>query len=233
MKVLGIETATTVCAAAVASDGTIAAESWLDHRNVHAEKLLGLIDTVLLQSKRSLSALDGIAVSIGPGSFTGLRIGLSVAKGLVYATGTPLLAVPTLQALAQKAVDAGAVPTSGCVLPMLDARRDEVYCQLFSVNNNDIAPIWDERDVTLADLLRELGDRDVTVTGDAHQKLSRELGTRSPARTSRIRFVDAAVARCSAGTVALLGERLLQQGRVEDPAALEPRYIKEFFFKAR
>jgi tRNA threonylcarbamoyladenosine biosynthesis protein TsaB len=78
--ILGIETATAVCAAAVAGGGHVFAESSLEEKYIHAERLMSMVDEVLRESGRSLAALDAIAVSIGPGSFTGLRIGLSVAK---------------------------------------------------------------------------------------------------------------------------------------------------------
>src|SRR5512142_395937 len=132
MMLLGIETATTVCAAAVVRDGELLAEELVDERNVHAERLMGMIDAAFRRSGTTLEQMAGLAVSIGPGSFTGLRIGLSVAKGLVYASGKPLLPVPTLQALAQKAAGApGTADGEESILPVLDARRGDVYCALY------------------------------------------------------------------------------------------------------
>jgi len=228
VKVLGIETATEVCAAAIVRDGRVIAEASLDKKNVHAEKLLVLIHTVLEETTTAMDGIDGIAVSIGPGSFTGLRIGLSVAKGLAYATSKPIVAVPTLVALAQRTLDAGKVEPGGFVLAALDARRDEVYCQLFNVTGAGLTSVWDARDMTTTELIGEIDSRDVLLTGDGSMKILSHAGS-----LRRLRFVGEELSRCSAGNVALLGHRLLGEGRTEDPSTLEPRYIKDFFLNAR
>ena len=228
MKVLGIETATEVCAAAIVSDGHVVAESSVAKKNTHAEKLLVLISTVLEEAAATIDGIDGIAVSIGPGSFTGLRIGLSVAKGLAYAASKPLVAVPTLVALAQRALDAGKVEPGGFVLAALDARRDEVYCQLFGVTGTGLTPVWDARDMTTAELIGEIDTRDVLLTGDGSMKILSHAGA-----SHRLTFVGEELSRCGAGSVALLGHTLLGEGRTEDPSTLEPRYIKDFFLKTR
>ncbi len=228
MKVLGIETATEVCAAAIARDGRVIAEVSVDKKNVHAERLLALISTVLEETATTVDGIDGIAVSIGPGSFTGLRIGLSVAKGLAYASSKPLVAVPTLEALAYRAFHAGKVETGGSVLAALDARRDEVYCQLFSVAGTDLTPVWDARDLTTTELISEIDTRDVILTGGGSMKILLHAGP-----SHRMAFAGEELSRCSAGSVALLGHRLLGEGRTEDPSTLEPRYIKDFFLKTR
>src|SRR5712692_6734191 len=100
MIVLGIETATAVCGAAIVEDAGVRAEASIEAEHIHSEKLISLIDEALNRATIPFSSIDSVAVSIGPGSFTGLRIGLSVAKGLVYAGGKSLAAVSTLEALA-------------------------------------------------------------------------------------------------------------------------------------
>ncbi len=232
MTVLGVETATAVCAAAVAVDGAVVAERSLEQHAVHAEKLLTLVDGVLRDAGISATNADGIAVSIGPGSFTGLRIGLSVAKGLAYATGRPLLAVPTLEALAWRAAEAGMAPGFETILAVLDARRDEVYCQLFGTGEGRPSPIGDARACTLPELAGDLRDRQVVLTGDAREKVFAFLRA-VPEFAGRVRLTPHEFARCSAGTVARLGSVLLEEGSAEEPGALEPRYIKEFFLRAR
>ena len=224
MKVLGIETATTVCAAAIVSDGTVLHEVSVDQKYVHAERLMGMVGDVLARSQSTLAGVHGIAVSIGPGSFTGLRIGLSVAKGLAYASDRLLIGVPTLEALAHRVIDARTMDFDGLILSALESRRDEVYCQLFRVAGPTLEPVWDERDLTFATLVYELGERSVTITGDACRKL-RDMLPASP----RHRYVEPGVAICSAASIALIGERLFGEGKADDAATLEPRYIKEFF----
>jgi len=226
MTVLGIETATTICAAAIAREGKILAEATLDEEYVHAEKLLTLVESVLRRSGCRLQELDGVAVSIGPGSFTGLRIGLSVAKGLVYATGISLVAVPTLQALAQRVVDGHALIGTEQILAALDARRDEVYCQFFAVEGPRAVPLRDAQDVSVSEMTGEISGTPLVVTGDGAKKLAQILGP-----GTSVRFIPQDLAECRAGAVALIGEELLAAGKTEDPATLEPRYIKEFFFR--
>jgi tRNA threonylcarbamoyladenosine biosynthesis protein TsaB len=218
--VLGIESSTSVCGAAVYEDDLLLALEEVDEKRVHAERLLPLIDQALRRSGRPLAALDAVAVSIGPGSFTGLRIGLSVAKGLVLPRGIPLVAVPTLEALAWRTVRARQF--RGLVLAALEARRDEVYCQLFEASGSEIRQVWEPRDLTVDRLRGELGDSEALITGDGRAKVLRGM-------SARLKEADPSVAACSAAEVARLGVTLARAGKTEDPALLEPRYIKEFF----
>lgn len=221
MKILGIETAALVCGAAVVVNGKIISEEQTSEKKVHAENIMRLIDASLSKSGVPLKDLDAIAVSIGPGSFTGLRIGLSVAKGLVYATNKPLVSVPTLDALARRAVDAGVVRTP-YILSALDARRDEVFCRLFRVDGNRIAAEWPARDLTLHALFVELCDWRVSVTGDAIPKIQ------AFDQMKKLEYVPNEIAMCSAATVAIIGEELALNGNFVDPVKAEPAYVKEF-----
>ena len=172
-------------------------------------------------------------MSIGPGSFTGLRIGLSVAKGLAYAAEKPLVAVPTLRAIAERAAreSVGEIPNT--ILPLLDARKDEVYCQLFERQGSAVRPAWEERDMTLAALADLVAQTNVLITGEAAPRL-RAIVTmgRRPGRPSAV-FAPPEIARCSAAVVAMIGEQMLAEGKSADPRDLEPRYIKEFFLKTQ
>jgi len=226
MTVLGIETATSVCGAAIWESGSLAALEEVNEERVHAERLLPLIDAALRTSGRTVASLTAIAVSIGPGSFTGLRIGLSIAKGLVLATGIPLVAVPTLEALASRSVKAR--KTEGLVLAAIDARRDEVYCQLFEAVGEEVTPLGEPRDLAVDRLVDELGSERVLITGDGRAKVMAGAAGGSV----RLEEADAATALCSAADVARLGEHLARAGKTEDPAQLEPRYIKEFFLNS-
>ncbi len=228
MSVLAIETATTVCAAAVVSGGRILAEASLREKYVHAEKLMTLIDGVLRQAAITLGQLDGIAVSIGPGSFTGLRIGLSVAKGLAFASGKPLVAVSTLQALAQRAIDEGLVEEYVSILAALDARRNEVYCQWFKDIAGDANAVSVECDMQVDRVFDACPTERVVMTGDALPKLQNAVSQKPMIHWST---VPDNVAECSAGSVGRIGEALLDRGESADVRTLEPRYIKEFFFR--
>lgn len=231
--ILGIETATAVCAAAVAGGGHVFAESSLEEKYIHAERLMSMVDEVLRGSGRSLAALDAIAVSIGPGSFTGLRIGLSVAKGLAYAAQKPLIAVPTLRAIAERAARECGDSAPPAILPLLDARKDEVYCQLFERHGSTVRPVEEEHDVRLAVLAGQLSQREVLITGEAAPRLREFMKAAAGRSRPEAVFADPDTARCSAAVVALIGERMLGEGNIADPRDLEPRYIKEFFLKTK
>jgi tRNA threonylcarbamoyladenosine biosynthesis protein TsaB len=228
MTLLGIETATSVCGAAVWRDGSLAALEEIDRQRVHAERLLPLIDAALRGAGTTARMLGAIAVSIGPGSFTGLRIGLSIAKGLSLATGVPLVAVPTLEALASRSARAGGA--TGPVLAALDARRDEVYFQIFHAAGGVVAPVGEPRDLPAGRLVEELGDRRVLITGDGRFKVMQA----AVAAGAPVRFAEPAPADavCSAAEIARRGEARAGAGSYEDPAQLEPRYIKEFFLNS-
>jgi tRNA threonylcarbamoyladenosine biosynthesis protein TsaB len=220
--VLGIETATAVCGTAVVKDGTLRGEAHVSEKHMHAERIMQLIDDTLRTSGIAIRHVDALAVSIGPGSFTGLRIGLSVAKGFAFALEKPIVAVPTLRALAQRAADAQAVSTL-FILPAIDARRDEVYCQMFRREGDGLWAEGEEREYRVGALVEQYGEREITVTGDAVQKV------KTVAHRGCWRFIENELAHCSAATVARLGSQMLLRGDVADPTLLEPTYLKEFF----
>ena len=122
MKVLGIESASMVASAAIVEDGNLIAEYTVNHKKTHSQTLLPMIDEIVRMTETNLSELDGIAVSAGPGSFTGLRIGSATAKGLGLALGKPLLHISTLEAMAWQLWGC-----DGLVCPIMDARRGQVY----------------------------------------------------------------------------------------------------------
>ena len=135
--ILNIETATTNCSVSIAHEGLVVAFKEIAELNYsHAEQLHVFIQEVLLEAAISLSDIKAIAVSKGPGSYTGLRIGVSAAKGLCYALNIPLIAIPTLKSLSlQCQPKAGEV-----VLPMLDARRMEVYISAYDHKGEELHP---------------------------------------------------------------------------------------------
>jgi tRNA threonylcarbamoyladenosine biosynthesis protein TsaB len=203
------------------------ADAWVESRNVHAERVMSLIDEALRTAETGLDAVDAIAVSTGPGSFTGLRIGVSVAKGLAYAAGKPLVGVPTLTAIAERAARESGRPVPEIIIPLLDARRGEVYYQMFRYENGAAVPLAGPQTGHVTEVQALLAGRSVLITGEAAEK-----GV-APGRTGGgAVLVGQALARCSAGMVALLGETMFRAGLTVDPAALEPRYIKEFFLRA-
>ena len=126
MKILGIESASLTASAAIWEDDMLTAEYTVNHKKTHSQTLLPMIDEIVRRTETDLKTLDAIAVSGGPGSFTGLRIGSATAKGLGQALDKPLIHVPTLDAMAYEHFG-----TDRLICPMLDARREQVYCGLY------------------------------------------------------------------------------------------------------
>src|SRR5471030_3002862 len=139
MTILQIETATTVCSVAFAKDGHVLGFKQIDERNIHSEIITLFIDELVTSAAIQYSDIDAVAVSSGPGSYTGLRIGVSTAKGLCFALEKPLIAIETLEAMASGA--ATRQNHAGTLLcPMIDARRMEVYTAVFKTDGSRVRP---------------------------------------------------------------------------------------------
>jgi len=140
-QILHIETATQLCSVALSVDGRLIALRESAEKNAHSRVLTTFIDEIFRDNQQEISTIDAVSVSMGPGSYTGLRIGVSTAKGLCYALGKPLISVSTLQAMAwgmRTFLNEGGEPPSGKILycPMIDARRMEVFTAFFDPDNN-------------------------------------------------------------------------------------------------
>ena len=163
--ILCIETTTTNCSVALSIDGIVVSlKEENDKKYSHAEKLHLFIEEVLVKSEITKDKLDAIAVSKGPGSYTGLRIGVSAAKGLCFALEIPLISIPTLEALAYQVKN-----TDGIIVPMLDARRLEVYSAVFSKDKIQIratrAEVLDDHSFT-----NYLNDHTIYLIGNGVEK---------------------------------------------------------------
>ncbi|MGE4569182.1 MAG: tRNA (adenosine(37)-N6)-threonylcarbamoyltransferase complex dimerization subunit type 1 TsaB [Bacteroidales bacterium] len=216
--ILNLETATETCSVALARNGvTLLLKESAAGRN-HASDLTLFISQILDETALGVSDLDGVAVSMGPGSYTGLRIGVSVAKGLCYGANIPLLAISTLQAMVS------GLPTSDRAdvdffVPMLDARRMEVYTALFDASATALEPV-SARIITQDSFKEWLEKGVVSFFGDGSSKC-REYITHPNAR-----FVDNF--RNSARYMALLSEAAFARNEFRDIAYFEPFYLKDF-----
>ena len=160
MRILGLDTSISVASVAISEDGRLVAEEFYPRKasaegsgvqSNHAEIILPLVDSVLRRAGIGLSDVAGIAVSIGPGSFTGVRIGLSTVKGLAYGTGMPAVGISTLEAMA--ACVAG---FEGRVCPILDARKGEVYAAIFRIHGNQLERLTQDALMPFMSFLEEL-----------------------------------------------------------------------------
>ena len=218
---LHIETATDVCSVALSRGEEIIGLKEEAGGNNHAKNLLPFVDEVLKQGSCKIANLNGVAVSIGPGSYTGLRIGVSTAKGIAYTAGIPVMAVSTLESIAQgaKALWSGTSTETVQIVPMIDARRMEVFTTCFTYNMQPLeevsAKIIDEN--TFAELLSE---QKILFCGNGMPKC-RELLSSSPNAC----FIDAPVSAKNMLPTAL---RKWQNNDFENVAYFEPFYLKEY-----
>lgn len=220
MKVLGIESSSLVASVGLVTDGILTAEYTVNYKKTHSQTLLPMLDELCRLVELEMESLDGIAVSAGPGSFTGLRIGSATAKGLGLALNKPLISVPTIDALAYN--------LWGCshlVCPMMDARRSQVYTGLYYVEDN--LAVQKESCAmnvhALAQILNERGEK-VIFLGDGvpvyREELIRELSVPyafAPAHSSRQR----------GASVAALGTLYLEEGKWETAAEHRPEYLRK------
>jgi len=217
MIILGIETSTMQGGVALLSEEGLIAESFLSVEATHSERLLPAVDRILAEAKLGLGELHGFAVAIGPGSFTGLRIGLSTAKSLSLATGKPLVGLPTLEAIAF-----GLPFCRWQICPLLDARKKEVYCALFRFQDETLLRIMEDSALTVEALVEKITEPTVFL-GDG-LKTYGEVLTRCLGKLAL--FPPLARRFGSAAAVAELGLRRLLRGERDEAGSLVPRYIR-------
>lgn len=226
MKILAIETSTMLGGVAVIDGATgLVAEVRLNVKSTHSERLMTEVDHILTQSAIRMADIDVFAISIGPGSFTGLRIGLSTVKGFSFATGKPIVAVPTLEALAWT------FPFCRYpICPMFDARKKEVYAAMFLWEGEGFVKVIDEVSLNVDRLLEKIGGEDrirsngrVLFTGEGvflyREKIVQFMGARAI-------FPPAEKTTPSPANVAALGLRRAEKGEFSDPLMLSPFYIR-------
>ena len=212
--ILNIETATKNCSVSLAKDGkTIVCKEIAEQNFSHAEKLHVFIEELLAENQLQFSDLSAIAVSQGPGSYTGLRIGVSSAKGFCYALNIPMIAIDTLQLLAKQIHI-----EEGIIIPMIDARRMEVFTAFYDKNHNQIrntqAEIIDETSY------QEISDK-IHLVGDGTEKFKNTL-------TDDKFIFHSDVVFPSANEMSQLSYDKYQKSDFVDVAYFEPYYLKDF-----
>ncbi len=214
--ILCIETSTTNCSVSLTKgDEVIAFKEDYDTKYSHAERLHNFIDNVIKEGGISFKDLSAISVSKGPGSYTGLRIGVSAAKGLCYALDIPLISIPTLHALSMQVTSAN----KGVIVPMIDARRMEVYSAVFSGTYDQIRDTKAEI-LTEASFLSYLQRGNVYFIGNGVEKFS------SICNSDNAVFIQNKLP--SAKEMAILSYTKFLEKDFEDVSYFEPYYLKDF-----
>ena len=218
-KILGIESASLTASVAIVDGDMLLAEYTVNYKKTHSQTLLPMIDEIVTMTETDKQSIDAIAISGGPGSFTGLRIGSATAKGLGQALGKPLVAVPTLDAMAYQIFGARSL-----ICPLMDARRNQVYTGIYR-NETVFQVVKPSCAVAMEEMLEELNAMGEPVIF---------LGDGVPVQAERIRasakfpfsFVPAHLSRQKAGAVAVLGGIYFERGQVQTAAEHAPEYLR-------
>ncbi|NOY52229.1 MAG: tRNA (adenosine(37)-N6)-threonylcarbamoyltransferase complex dimerization subunit type 1 TsaB [Deltaproteobacteria bacterium] len=217
MLILGIEASTPVSSVALLGSEGLIAEYSLVLRRTHSERLLPAIETILRDTNLSGEDLTGVAISVGPGSFTGLRVAVSTAKGLVRAWEKPVIPVSSLEGLAYH-FPAVKLP----LYALLDARKGEVYAARFRNRDGVLYAETEERVIRPEDLCREVREETLFVGEGAlrYRSFLEEV------LVSKAVFVEGSLNHLSAASIAEIGYAAFREGRTLTPAELTPRYLR-------
>jgi len=218
MRILGIDSSTPGCSVALLNNDTVVAEQIADPRPSHSKYLLQMVDQTLKEGKFRLDDVDGFAVTIGPGSFTGLRIGVSLLKGFVLATEKPFIGINSLEALANT-LDSKKYP----ICTVLDARKSEVYAAVFEYRKDNLHPLIEESALSPEALCEKIEHPTLFVGSGAerYQEVFKEtLGARFMEPEAQPRFSTAAGA-------AILASRQFDHQKHFDLDQLKINYIRK------
>ncbi|MCK4325357.1 tRNA (adenosine(37)-N6)-threonylcarbamoyltransferase complex dimerization subunit type 1 TsaB [bacterium] len=217
MIVLSMDTSTRTGSVAVVEKSGLIAEYNLNIAETHTSRLMPMIDQVLRDARFTIKEMDAIAVGLGPGSFTGLRIGIATAKGLAMALNKPIVGIPTLDALAHNLSSA-----PGLICPILDAKRGEIYTALYRYRGYILKKLTENLVLPMRDLLPKINEP-VTFLGDAidiyQDLIEEELGKKASFAPISLRLPRAA-------NVAVLAFKKLKAGKEGPLHRIKPLYIR-------
>ena len=219
MKILALETSAKAVSAAVSEDGKILASGYQDTGLTHSRTLMPIVEQILKNTGLTVTDMDAIAVAAGPGSFTGIRIGVAAAKGLAFAADKPAVGVSTLAAMARNVAF-----RDGLVICAMDARRQQVYNALFEAKDGQLTRLTPDRAIALEELAEELRNdpRPKTVVGDGAKLCLAHLTEAG----IPCRLAPAHLVMQNAMSVALEAEAMVAEGKLVSAQALEPVYLR-------
>ena len=217
MLILAMDSTAVAASVALLSDGAPLAAFHLNNGNTHSETLLPMAESVLRCTGKTVNDIDLFAVSAGPGSFTGVRIGVATVKGLAFGKGKPCVGVSTLEALAENLV-----PTGGLLCPVMNARRGQVYNALFRVENGALTRLCPDRALSVEELEAELltYSEPVTLCGDGAEPVKNSF-TKCDVALPPLTLIEQ-----NAVSVALCAARMAKEGRTCTDKELKPVYLR-------
>ncbi|MGN0243084.1 MAG: tRNA (adenosine(37)-N6)-threonylcarbamoyltransferase complex dimerization subunit type 1 TsaB [Lachnospiraceae bacterium] len=220
MRLLALDSSGQVASVAIMDDEKLVAEYTVDYKKTHSQTLLPMLDEIVRMTETDLDTVDTIAVSAGPGSFTGLRIGSATAKGLAQALDKPIISVPTVEALA-----ANLFRTQALICPIMDARRGQVYTGIYEYKDAWLCAVEEQRIDMMEQLIERLNRyrREVIFLGDGvpvYRKIIEE--------TLQVpyHFAPHHMARQHAGAVASIARRYYMEGKMETAGEHKPEYLR-------
>lgn len=219
MKILALETSAKAVSAAVAENGKVLCSGYQDTGLTHSRTLMPIVEHILKNTDLTMADMDAIAVSVGPGSFTGIRIGVSAAKGLAFAVDKPAIGVSTLSAMARNIAC-----MDGLIICAMDARRNQIYNALFEANNGRLTRLSEDRAIALADLAEEIRNdlRPKTIVGDGARLCFDFLqNAEIPCRLAPAHLIMQ-----NAMSVALEAEAMAAEGTLMSAQDLQPVYLR-------
>ncbi len=221
MKILAIDSSSLVATVAVINDDIMIAEYTINHKKTHSQTLLPMIDEIVKMAEINLDDVDAIAVSGGPGSFTGLRIGSATAKGLGLVWNKPLIHVPTVDAMAYNLYG-----TDKLVCPIMDARRNQTYTGIYEFLGDELHTIEKQCAISIDELIDKLNEmeREVIFVGDGIPVFKEYLDEKLNITHC---YAPAHMNRQRAGAVAVLGGKYFMQGKTETAAEHGPNYLRQ------
>jgi tRNA threonylcarbamoyladenosine biosynthesis protein TsaB len=220
MRILSLDSATESATCAILDDRKVLSEITFNNKKQHAQILMPIIHELFENTGINISDIDGFVVSKGPGSFTGLRIGMATIKGLCQGTKKPFVSVSTLDSLAYNLAYTG-----GIICPLLDALRDNVYTSLYTFDNNQLNRISDYMNVSLDELINILKEKscNITFVGDGALKFQERLISQLP----NAKFAPSHLNLAKASSLGELGLKLLSNGIEDDIYASVPIYLRK------
>jgi len=221
VKILAVETSSMTAGVAVMEDSTLLGEYSINHKKTHSTVLMPMIKDVMNKLELSPTDIDVYAASVGPGSFTGLRIGITTVKAVAYAAGKPVVSVPTLDALAYN------VPmTCSLVCPIMDARNNQVYTCLYGREGDVQVRLMDYAGIPVAELMEIIKERDSSVVfvGDGVEKYGEFIKEQLK---DKCEFAPGSLLLHRASSVAGLGLMKAKKGELENPFDMVPFYLRK------
>lgn len=220
MKILAIESASVTASCAVSENGIILGEYTLNHKKTHSEKLMPLIETLMKELELKIQDIDVIAISGGPGSYTGLRIGAAIAKSMAYAANIPIVNVPTTKSLAGNIFD-----LNNHIVPVMDAKAGRIYTGIYKWENEELVTVKEQFPCSIVELIEILNEYNVTFifNGDGSVNYRNIIEDKLK---GRVHFAPEKFNYLNASTLSSLGFEMVLKEEMVKASDFKPQYLR-------